>query len=260
MKASTLTEVLWACTMSHYVDGDFIQRGGILLVAPPGQFKTQFLNALDRVPGTRLLSDMTTNDLKSIRDQIGSRDISTLVFLDMQKLYERRQDTAHNIVGNIRALIDEGYVGSTQDTNQELRAHATVIGACTPSFKRTVWQAWVDNGMARRLIVSLFYLKNPREITHAIAKGKRLSVSQNTSFLLPFEKIPNRCTEEESAELLYMLRHQEGRDTPLIMLQKIVSVLRWKYKQAHQLDRSMLVMRDFQDSLGKHGAELELDK
>jgi hypothetical protein len=203
---------------------------------------------------------MTTNDLKSIRDQIGSKDISTLVFLDMQKLYERRQDTAHNIVGNIRALIDEGYVGSTQDTNQELRAHATVIGACTPSFKRNVWQAWVDNGMARRLIVCLFSLQNPRQITQAISQGKRLSVSQNSSFVLPFEKIPMRCTEEESAELLYMLRHQEGRDTPLIMLQKIVSVLRWKYKQAHQQDRAMSVMRDFQDSLGKHGAELELEK
>jgi hypothetical protein len=262
MKLSTLVDVLSAATMSHAVDSPFEQPGGIFLVAPPGQLKTAILKQIEALPDTRAFSDMNTRDLLRVRDEIAARAVRAILFYDWQKIFERRVETAQNICGNVRALIDEGFTYDGEGTgNHQPVANAFALMAMTPACFRRNEDEWISNGFLRRVVVCAYRLEKPEMISEAIIQNipMRFGVER---FPIPIGKaVPQSVTEEESRWLLHSaLRYQHSRQaTGLTLMRKVWSMLRWRYRKQKVTDVSYEVMKDFAPSLGKKAVDLEID-
>jgi len=258
MKLSTMIEVLGAAAHVWIVDWHgFKQQGGIFLCAPPGQLKTFLLSSLENIPGVRGISDLTSRELDKLHSKIESREIKTLAFYELPKIYERNPVTSTNIMGHIRSLVDEGFTGISANQSG-IRSRCTVIAAMPLKFQRAHEAEWDENGMSRRVIFCRFILDRPEQIERAVVDGKRISA--RTSFPTPFECIPLNVTKEESTELLSILkRGDQATGTPLILLKKIVTVLRWKAREMHRKDNSMDLVREFSESMYRGGAEVAID-
>lgn len=258
MKISSLLEVLAAACLAWTVKWEFEQTGGIFLCAPTGQLKTSMLTMLESIPGVRGVSDLTSRDLSQMHDDIESKRIRTLMFYELPKLYERRSETAANILGHIRSLIDEGFTGISSESGG-MRSRCVVLAAMPLAFQRRHIDEWRDNGLARRVLLAKFRLNDPSLIDRAIIKGEKIKFGTG-HFIAPLDEIKMSVTMAESYELAKLLRDQAGTGTPLVMLKKIVSVLRWKYRQMHRPDVSMQIVHDFGRSLSTHGDELYLEE
>lgn len=264
MRVETLLEVLWAATLTSRVVSKFDSRGGIFLVAPPGQLKTSFLKIFDEQPGVLGFSDMTTNNLVSARDMISSRKVHTVTFYDFQKIYERRADTASNIVGNIRALTDEGFKSASFEQGGEstrviqAKARALVLAATTPSFYRQNLGEWTSNGFARRFLFCVYTMRDPDIMVDAIMNERPIEL-RNMEVALPANLAIDMAptpTQAEAAMLRRMLRNQAGEEVPLVLLRKIHAVLRWKCQRLGLKDSSMETLEEFSQCLNSEGAQL----
>jgi len=263
-KLENFIEVLWAATLTHRVESRFQSRGGILLVAPPAHFKTTMLRAVEDMPGVQSYSDITTTGLVEARDMIASKKIHTLMFYDLQKIYERKAETASNIIGSLRALMDEGFTTAAFEnagTNMiQMRARALVLAATTPAMYRRVMGDWDESGFSRRLIFSVYSLQNPEVLVKAIMQDEPLQLAGLSSVNVPFNlsiKLEEKPGDENALRKL-LRRGQRGEEIPLILLRKILAVLRWKAKAQHSKDYSLDILREFGKSMGDEGVEVQL--
>jgi hypothetical protein len=263
VKLDTFTEVLWAATITHRVRSRFPSRGGIFLVSPPGQLKTSLLSIFESQVDAVCYSDMTSTTLVEARDLIASNKVNTLILLDFQKLYERRADTASNIEGNIRGLMDEGFTTASFERVShnviQSKARALVMGALTPAFYRAKLSGWESSGFARRSIFCVYKLSNPGLIEQAILRENPIELKCGPLSMPVNLEIPalDLTTKEEA--FLTRLLHKQREDVPLNLLKKIFAVLRWRYtKHLKQKDRSLEVLEEFGECLGHGGAEISL--
>lgn len=258
LRLTTMIEVLGAAAHVWAVDWPgFPQCGGIFLCAPPGQLKTFMVMSLENVPGTKGISDLTSRELDKTHAKIESKEIRTLLFYELPKIYERRSETSSNIMGHIRSLADEGFTGISA-SQSGIRSRCTIIAAMPLKFQRLHEAEWDDNGLGRRMIFCRFVLNKPEQIERAIVTGQKIKTA--ASFPVPFDSIKMSVTEDESRELLMILkRGEQSTGTPLVLLKKIVSVLRWKAKEMHRKDNAMELIREFARSMGRSGAEVEID-
>ena len=194
-----------------------------------------------------------------MHDEVEAKRIRTLLFYEFPKLYERRSETASNILGNIRSLIDEGFTGIAEQAGGSMSSRCVIIAAMPLKFQRLHLDEWKENGLARRVLICKFRLRDPGAIREAIIAGKRLRLGGN-SFVWPgaIGQIPLACNEDEGRILSSYLRDQPGDTTPLILLKKMLSVLRWRAKRLHLKDNSMEILKKFSLSLSAHGDELVL--
>lgn len=268
MKLSSLLECLWAATQTHRVDSRFRSRGGIILVAPPGHLKTSILRSLENQTGVSGYSDMVTNDLAEARDLISSNKIHTLMLYDLQKLYERRSETVANVIGNIRAIADEGFTTTTIERGSaggrapnQKRARALILAATPPKHYRANLGEWRDTGFARRFLFSVYQLKHPEVITSAILADAPIQFMTRALQIPSNLEMPMAVlTKKEEAFLVSFLKYQDCDEVGLVLLKKMLTVLRWKYKYlVKEKDRTEEVMLDFRESLGPEGGELIFD-
>jgi hypothetical protein len=261
---STFIEFLWASTLTHRVESRFQDRGGILLVAPPASLKTSILAAIGKnAAGVMTLSDITVQALVQARDSIASKKIHTLMFYDLQKIYERRQDTAINIIGSIRALMCEGFTSASfeQQNILQVEARALVIAATTHSMYRARMPEWDETGFSRRWLYSMFSLSNPDAIVQSIMNDEPISLGTISTVHIPFNlSIPMAGKAGDEMELRKLLQGggQRGEEVPLILLRKVLAVLRWKAKQQKKADYSLDIVREFGKSMRNPGAEIVL--
>jgi len=221
------------------------------------------LRAIEDQPGVQAYSDITTTGLVEARDMIASKKIQTLLFYDLQKLYERKQETAANIIGSLRALMDEGFTTAAFEKSTgiiQMRARALVLAATTPAMYRRQMGDWDETGFSRRLIFSVYSLQNPELIVKAIMADKPLELVGLSSVNVPFNlSIPLEERSGDENELRKLLRRgQRGEEIPLILLRKILAVLRWKAREQHAKDFSLDVVREFGKSMKDEGVEVEL--
>lgn len=244
--------------MSHMVDSRFDQRGGIFLVSFPGHLKTAILKTVVRnVPKVVGYSDLTSFELHSVKAEIAQGSTQCIALYELQKIYERRQEAAFNIMGNIRALIDEGFSGKGSDGS--FSARATVLAALTPGCYEDHKIEWRDTGLARRLLVSKYILKKKDRVRNAIKEDEPIRLGAGVSFVQPLDPIPMKVSELESDKLGRILGWQ-SEDTALLLAKKIISVMRWQFKQQHQADRAFEIFEDFSESLRPDKeAQMEID-
>jgi hypothetical protein len=261
LKVNSLVEVIMAAHLSKAVDvSKFPQRGGIMLVAMPGSLKSTIIKtALDEYPDALILSDVNVQTLNPLRDDIAANKINTLAFPALEKIYERHSATASNVEGTLKALVDEGFREASYENHQMLgrfEARCQVTGAIIPAVYRAKFSQWNENGMARRFLWCFYRLADPTVIIKAIHQWRHIEFG-NEIVLRP-KRIELDVTESESAKLEMMLRYQHGKEIPLIMLKKILSVLKWRYR--NEPTRPMAILKDFSECLQEKPALMSIEQ
>ena len=266
MQASDLVEVLCAAHLGHLVEGPFRERGGIMLVGPPGVLKTTFVSILDQhYQDCVMLSDINVKSLVALRDQIASGKINTLVLPELAKVYERADATALNVEGTLRALAAEGFSAASFEDSRinRLSARAMVIGAMTPATIEKRFVGWEESGFNRRFLFSLLRLSDAMALENAAMNWQRIDFRIRHIPLAPSlgpSTIPNLTTQKERHRLAVLVKNQPGGDhaIQLQLLIRVLAVLKWWYAETGTLDDPMQVLERFAVSLGKNGAEIDI--
>jgi hypothetical protein len=264
MKAADLVEVLCAAHLGSRVESPFQDRGGLMLVGPPGVLKTTFVSVLDsQYNDVLMLSDINVKSLIQLRDPIASGKINTLVLPEYAKIYERADVTAKNVEGTLRALAAEGFTAASFEDSRinRLTARAMVIGALTPPTVEQHFTRWEESGFNRRFLWCLVRLSDPLALEKAAIAWERINFRMAHVPLAPLGSIiPNRTTQRERMRLATLVKYQPGGDhaIQLQVLIRMLAVLRWWYAESGQPRNAMDTMEKFGPSLGKTGAELEL--
>jgi hypothetical protein len=264
MKAADLVEVLCAAHLGNMVEGPFQDRGGLMLVGPPGVLKTTFVSVLDtQYQDAVTMSDVNVKGLIRMRDGIASGKINTLVLPEYAKIYERNDATAQNVEGTLRALTAEGFTAASFEDSRvnRLVARCMVIGAMTPPTVDTHFTRWEESGFNRRFLWCLMKLSDPLALEKAAINWQRINFRMAHVPLAPLGgHIPNRTTQRERQQLAVMVKYQPGGDhaIQLQLIIRIVAVLRWWYAESGQARNPMDTIAKFAPALGKTGVTLEL--
>lgn len=263
LSVGTLLEILCAVHLSSYVESPFQDRGGLMVVGPPGVLKSTFLGLLDRNYNDAVsVSDINARSLNDLRDHIASKTIRTLVVPEYSKLHERHVYTAQNVEATLRALVGEGFVSASFEDSRinRLRARCTLVSAMTPKFQTDHFKGWEESGFNRRFLWCLVRLKDSELLERAVEEWRL--VDFRIAHIPPTpasDSIPNLTTREERADLRRLVKYQPGGSHAVqtALLSKILAVLKWWYRLRKRPEReALLTVRSFAESLGKEGAEL----
>lgn len=266
MLASDLVEVLCAAHLASLVEGPFNERGGIMVVGPPGVLKSTFVSTLDHhYQDAIMMSDVNVKSLVRMRDAIASGKVNTLVLPELAKVYERADVTSMNVEGTLRALTAEGFSAASFEDSRvnRLQARAVVIAALTPSLVETHFSAWEESGFNRRFLWCLIRLSDPTALERAAVNWKRIDFRIRHVPLAPLgSKIPNLTEHAERKRLAVLVKYQPGGDhaIQIQLMVRILAVLRWWYNETGDRRDPMQTVEAFAVSLGRAGAELELEE
>ena len=264
MMASDLVEILCAAHLGNLVEGPFSERGGIMLVGPPGVLKTTFVSTLDvQYQDALMVSDINVKSLIRMRDAIAAGKVNTLVLPELAKVYERADVTSKNVEGTLRALAAEGFSAASFEDSRinRLTARALIIAGLVPSLVESHFSAWEESGYNRRFLWSLIRLKDPTALEKAAVNWARIDFRVKHIPLVPLgSKIPNLTTQRERQRLAVMVKHQPGGDhaIQIQLMTRILAVLRWWYTENGDDRNPMDVMERFGLSLGKNGTAMDL--
>lgn len=264
MHLSDLIEVICAAHLSHLVAGPSLDRGGIMLIGPPGVMKSTFLNVLDRNYDDAItMSDVNAQSLTSLRDAISTNQIRTLVLPEFGKIYERQAVTAANVEGVFRAMVGEGFsaAGWQDQRVNRVVARAMIMGALTPATQDQRFAGWENSGFNRRFLWCLLGLENPHAVDEAMVAWQTINLNVARIPRPPLNgNIPNLTTADERRILRSWVKYQPGGNhaMQLQLLSKIVSVLRWWYSTNDIDVEAMEVVGRFAVSLGRSGGKVSL--
>jgi len=257
MKPETLIEVIEAGHLTSFVQSEFPQRGGIMLIGPPGVLKTTFIeSAVYGYPSALVLSDLNINSLMKLRESLISGRFSTVAFPEFEKLYARKAETASNVEATIKQLVEEGFTNASFEDQDAIttKVKAFILGAMTHSFYKTKVSIWRESGFKRRFLWVGIRLGDPDRIMKAIRHNKKIELGgiwrRHPTGSIPFHLTQKECKEIEK----HMASQWEA--TPYALIQKIFAVLKWKYED--QPGKAMAIISDFAASIKNELADVEL--
>lgn len=255
----SLIEFLDAAVDTKFVQGPFEERGGIMIVGPPGSFKSTMIEtACENHADCIISSDLNVQQWLKMKDEFISKRYTVLGFPEFEKLYQRHPSTAANLEGIIKALISEGFSsGPGGDPRMpRLKAKALVIGGITTSCFEQKYEEWQKNGFLRRFIWLLIGVQNPEAIIYAIRRWQKLEFGKVT--VRPANRqIQVVISEARSKQLETSMKSQPGlHGTAYVLMKKIVAVLEWKYNGDTKKIQELL--RDIAPALSKNGDSLIL--
>lgn len=258
---STFIEILQAAHLTRYVVSEFEQRSGVMIVAPPGQLKSTFVEmAMRPFSDCLVLSNLNVRQLSALKSDLSAKRYSTLAFPSYEALYKKAEKTSSYVEGTLMDLVQDGYYATAFEDSRMMgiRARACVIAAITEQCYKNMFQEWEQSGFLRRFLWVFINVCNPEEITRAIRNGRKIDLG-DINFRIPTRDINfASITEDQSMRLEPFLRDQRGgTDTPYVMLKKIFAVLSWKYKDPQIAFEKL---REFSPTLLKGGGEIKLPK
>ena len=259
-----LVEVISAVHLAHYVDGGLEQRGGLMLVAPPGALKSTLSETAQFYPDALLLTDVNVQMLADLRDGMVGGNVSTLIFSEFAKIYERNPQTASNVEGSLRALASEGFAGASfQDHRINRRkANATIIGAMPPSLVEKNFKRWEETGFNRRFLWATYGVKGTYILDEAASTLQRLDFGVREVIRVPplGQTIPYILTEEERKRIrLYVAAQPGGSHTQQIQLfARVWCVLKWWHQMNGTPEETEPTVHEFAKTLSKDGSDLVL--
>lgn len=261
MTPNTFVEILQAAHMTRYVVSEFQQRSGIMIVAPPGQLKSTFVElAIKPFSDALPLSNLNVRQLSAIKSDLSAKRYTTLAFPSYEALYKKAEKTSSYVEGTLMDLVQDGYFATAFEDSRVggIRARACVLAALTEDCYKQHFKEWNTSGFLRRFLWLTISIDNPEEITRAIRNGKRIDLG-DVPFKLPTHDIDfSEIPVDESFQLEALLRDQPGgTDTPYVMIKKIYAVLRWKYRNA---ETAMAIVQQLAPMLKKGGGEIRLPK
>lgn len=254
MKAQNLIKVLHAAHWSYLVEGKWLERGGIMLVSPPGSLKSSFIKTLTVHDRALIMSDVNVPTINRLREDIAIGRYRTLAFTEFEKIYQRDPATSRNIEAHLRAFVDEGFrTASYEDARMVRRqAYCMVIGAITTNCYQRRFAEWEDSGFGRRFLWVHYALADPDIITRAIADWKRLSFKSVAFLEMSDQDVPYNLSKQEATRIRKFL--PPDSNTCYTLLQKIAVVLK------HSEGRNYMdILEDFAECLTGEGARLYIE-
>lgn len=255
---NSLIEFLDAAADTKYVAGPFDERGGIMIVGPPGSFKTTVIElAMDGHPDAVVCSDLNVQQWLKMKDDFVNRRYSILAFPEFEKIFQRHPSTAMNLEGIIKALVSEGYgTGPGGDPRMpRIKARACVIGGITTDCFERHYELWQKNGFLRRFIWLIVSVHNPDLIVQAIRKWEKIDFGR-VVFRPANRSINVNISDVRSKGIEKIMKSQPGlHGTAYVLMKKIVAVLDWKYNSSGKVDT---LLQEMSASLSKHGDSIIL--
>lgn len=257
MKPSTLIEIISASADTRWINGPFNERGGFMIVAPPGNLKSTIIeSAVDYRADTIMLSNINAQQWGKIKADFTSNRLTAIAFPELEAIYKRARATAEHVEAIIQSITAEGYThGPGQDPRMpRLKARAIVIGGITDDCYERRYDEWKRSGFLRRIIWCLVSVDNPEKIIEAIRDWKKIDFGKI------IEKpatgtIAMDLGSTDSRKLERMMKNQPGANgTGYVLLKKITAVLIWK----HGKRRAWELLDEFAPSLGKNGCYIHL--
>lgn len=258
MVPSNFIEWLGAAADTRFINGPFAERGGIMIIGPPGSFKNTMIEAaLEDNPEALILSNLNGKQWNKIRPAFVNRRLTTLAIPELEVIYARNASTAMMCEKIIQRLICDGDRGVSEDPRM-LRsiAHGLVIGGITDDCYERRFDGWERSGFARRWLWMMIRIDDPRKVLVAIRQWKKLDFG--AVMMKPANReIPMDLTEQESKQIEFTIMRQPGYNgTGYVLAKKIMAVLKWKFKK--QPDRPWEILKDIAPAFSKSGAELVL--
>jgi hypothetical protein len=263
MSVRELMIVLAAAHLSSRVTSRIQDRGGLMLVGPPGVLKSTLAMTLEDYEDALVLTDLNTKALNSIKERIISGAVGSLVMPEMAKIYERHPSVSSNLEGSIRALVAEGFISASFESHtvQRFRARAMVVGCLLPSTVTRMSEHWEESGFMRRFLWA-FYRVSDAAVERAVMEDRDL-VRKPKGPLIRCDRdkpIPDLTTPKERQDLRRIARYQPGGTHAMhvLLLRRILAVLKWHFRRAGKPHEAMRLMKQFATTLGKEGALLRL--
>jgi hypothetical protein len=261
VRVTSLVEFIDAAADTRYVTGPFEERGGLMLVAFPGSFKTTIVRAaVDHHSDSLVTSDLNVHQWMKIREDFITGRYSTLAFVDFEKLYQRHSSTSSHIEGIIKGLVAEGY-GTGPGGDQRMPtplSQATVIGAMTSSCFEQHYAEWQQNGFLRRFLWLVVSVQNINEIGKAIRNWEKIDFGKIV-FRPVNRQIPMQLPLHIEQLLEKMMREQAGYNgTAYVLLKKIAAVLHWKYEGNGAGRKAQQILEEIAPALSKKGGKIVL--
>ena len=259
LRAETLVEVICAMHLTNYVPGLGMHRGGLWLVGPPGVMKSTFLDFLEVYEDALFMTDLNNKGLMAVKGELATGTVKTLVFPELQRIYERDPRTALGVEGSIRAMAEEGFRGASFEESgiNRFKARATIIGAMTSDLQELKWAGWKTSGFSRRFLWCLIKLKDPEVLMRAVEKWERKDIGNIRVPNAPSSgQISPHLTEAQRKAIRILVRYQpHPNNVSFELMCKIACVLQWHYKQRRLKKSAMATLREFAACLGNSGMQ-----
>lgn len=260
MQKGTLLEILDAAHLSKHVQTPFKQRGGIMIIGPPATLKTTFIaSVFEDHYDALVMSDINIQTLVRLKDDIRVGRYNTLAFTEFEKLYMRRQDTASNLEGSIKMLVEEGF-DKPSFVDQRIassKARCFVVGGMTSNFYERKYDEWEKSGFLRRFLWCNINIANSHLLMESIADWKPMDLGEYKVKAPGNRFIPYTVQQEENHNIRGYIKEQPGQHTPFVLMKKILCVLKWKYDKEDP-KKAMILMKDFSPCLRRDGADIIL--
>ncbi len=263
MQATTLIEFLDAVADTKYVHGPFEERGGVMLVGPPGSLKTTIIEAAVHPHADALtLSDLNVQQWMKMKDEFVTKRYTCLAFAEFEKIYQRHPATASNLEGIIKALVSEGYgTGPGGDPRMpRIKARACVIGGITPDCQDRHYEDWQKNGFLRRFLWFTIAIADPEVIKAAIRNWQRINLGR-ISYRPAEKNITMQLSLKKSLAIESVMKDQPGlHGTGYVLMKKVFAVLDWKYAGATngQKNRPLKILEEIAQAMSKDGDQIVL--
>lgn len=259
MRVRSLIEFIDAALDTKFVQGPFDERGGVMIVGPPGVFKSTVIEtACENHSDAIVCSDLNVQQWLKMKDEFISRRYTVLAFPEFEKIYQRHSAVSANLEGIIKALVSEGFsVGPGGDPRMpRLKAKALIVGGITTACFEQKYEEWQKNGFLRRFIWLLIGVQNPDAIVKAIRNWQKIDFGKLT--MRPANRqIQVVISEARSKQIETLMKSQPGlHGTGYVLLKKIIAVMEWKYSDDKEKVNNM--MREIAGALSKNGDNLIL--
>jgi hypothetical protein len=255
MKLESVLQFCYAAHWSIDVRTPFTTRSGILLIAQPDCLKTTIVTStLNNTPKALCYSDLTLQQLVKLRAVIAGSTCTTLGFFELEKLYARNADTASNVEGVIKAMVEEGFSHAAFEDKRVWvpTARCLVIAATLQSLYSKRFASWEESGFLRRF-VQIKYSLHDRSKLHRAQKNNQLFQFPKVNYPGPRTSLPMSVTSAEH-EFLLELGPQMASGTRMLLMRRVLTILKWK----HGSKKALAILNDMSDALSEDGGELIL--
>lgn len=255
-------EFLDCAVDTRYASGPYDERGGIMIVGPPGSFKTTMIvSAIEPHPTAMIVSDLNVQQWLKMKEDFVTERFTCLGFTDYEKVYQRHPSTAENVEGIVKALVSEGFgTGPGGDQRMpRMLARALVIGGMTQHCLEANFDKWQKNGFMRRFIWLLVGVANPEAITAAIRRWEKIEFGK-IAYRPANKQIKVELSPSRSAHIEKVMKYQAGtQGTAYVLMKKIVAVMEWKYGNKNgSKNRIAELLDDIAPALSKDGGKIFL--
>ena len=259
----SMLEAICAIHMASYVDSPVKDRGGLMLIGPPGVLKTSLLDVVgDNYHNAISASNLNTTTLLKMQQEFHAGTMRTLILPDVQAIYAGDPRTAGRLEQALMQLAGEGNRGASwQDSrHQRFKSRCTIFGAITIKHYEKMAENWEASGFLRRFLWSAYSLADPDILMDAIEKWTRADIGSIRVPALPANhSIPDSLSDDERRQIRSWLKHQPGpHEIQFALLCRATSALRWHYANRRIKKNAIETMREFARTLSKDAALLRV--